>query len=196
MAITEQDRTQILGAAKALFQERKTFSLDDLSDYLRSVVNVKVDPADVEESLSRLFEPKGANLPAIELHQCMAFRRSAMAYWLGQYAILVMEQNYISQPAEGEEAHNKIRANVYLFFGIAGDEPETGKLLGMARSTKDILDYLKTQGIEVGNWHPLDKGAWKRFVPQSEDKIEELVKSFGKSLYAKLGTANSVVFAL
>src|SRR6266571_1575600 len=121
-----------------------------------------------------------------------------MAYWLGQYAILVMEENYISQPTEGEEAHNKIRANVYLFFGIAGDEPETGKLLGMAKSTKDILDYLKGQGIEVGNWHPLDKGAWKRFIPQSSDKIDELVKSFGKSLYGGkgVGTTNSVVFAL
>src|SRR6266571_2207554 len=103
VAITEQDRTQIMGAAKALFAERKTFSLDDLTDYLRSVVNVKVDPADVEESLSRLFERQGGNLPALELHQCMLFRRSALAYWLGQYAILVMEEVYKSEPAEGEK---------------------------------------------------------------------------------------------
>ncbi len=195
MAITEQDRTQIVGAAKALFQERKQFNLDDLSDYLRTVVNIRVEPTDIEEILSRLFERQGANLPAIELHQCMVFRRSAIAYWLAQYAILVMEEQYI-QPAE-DEKDNKVSAHVYLFFGVAGNEPQVGKLLGMARSTKDILDYLKSQGIEVSGWHPLDKGQWKHFIPHTSEKIDELVKSFGKSLYGKgLSTTNTIVYAL
>jgi hypothetical protein len=88
-----------------------------------------------------------------------------------------------------------VNVHVYLFFGVAGDTEQTGKFLGVARSTKDILDYLKSQGIEIGNWHPLDKGQWKRFIPHSSEKIDELVKSFGKSLYCK-GTTNSVVFAL
>jgi hypothetical protein len=196
VAITDQDRTQIMGAAKALFQQKKAVNLDDLTDYLRSVVNVKLETADVEESLSRLFERQGANLPAIELHQCMLFRRSALAYWMADYAILVMEEIYISEPDEGEK-EGSTRTHVYLFFGVAGDAEQTGKLLGMARSTKDVLDVLKSHGIEIGNWHPLDRGAWKRFIPYSSEKIDEFVGKFGKSMFGKsLGTTSSVIYAL
>lgn len=183
VAITEQDQAKIAGAVRALFQERKVVSLDQTGEYLRSVVNLHLEQTDIEECIARLFEPRGANLPAIELHQAMLFRRSAMAYWLGQYAILVMEEQYI-QPAE-EEKDSKIRAHVYLFFGIAGDAEQIGKFLGAARSTQAILEYLKKEGIDVGNWHPLDPGQWKRFVSQSAEKIEGLVKTFGASLYAE-----------
>lgn len=195
MAITEQDQEKIQGAAKALFQERKTLSLEEVTDYLRSVVHFPVDPADVETCLARLFERQGGNLPAIELHQCMLFRRSALAYWMAQYAILVIEEVFKSEPAEGEK-EGTVRTHVYLFFGVAGDEPQTGKFLGAAKDPKDILDYLKTQGIEVGNWHPLDRGAWKHFIAHSPEKIEELAKSFGYSLFVKGGTTTSIIYAL
>lgn len=194
MAITDVDRDRILGAAKALFQEKKSVSLENLTDYLRTVVNIQVDPSDVEESLTRLFERQGSNLTAIELDQAMVFRRSALAYWMAGYAILVMEEIYKSEPADEKDA---VRANVYLFFGIAGDEPQSGKFLGAARTAKDILEYLKGKEIEVGRWHPLDKGQWKNFVPHSSDKIDELVKTFGNSLYSKEhGAAKSITFSL
>jgi hypothetical protein len=198
MAITEQDQRRVLGAAKALFQERKSVSLDDLTEYIRSVLNIQVETTDVEESLTRLFERPGGNLPAIELHQAMAFRRSALAYWLGQYAILVIESTYIAEVAEGEKESNT-RTNVYLFFGVAGNEPQTGKFLGVARSTKGILEHLKAQGIEVGGWHPLDSEQWKTFIPHSPEKITELAKTFGKSLYSGRYDSQqqtAIVFAL
>jgi hypothetical protein len=190
LAITEQDQRQVLGAAKALFQQKKVVNLDDLTDYIRSVIHLQLEPADVEEAVSRLFERQGGNLPAIELHQCMIFRRSALAYWMAQYAILVMEEIYRSEPAEGE---TEIRGDIYLFFGIAGDDPQMGKFLGAARSTKDVLEFLKSQGIEVQGWHPLDPDQWKSLVPHTAEKIQELVKDFGKSLFAK---NRSVLYAL
>lgn len=144
MAISEKEAACVYGTAKALFQEKKTVSLEDVSDYLRTVANTPMVTADIEECLTRLFE-KQHNAPAVQLHQAFLFRKAAVGYWLGAYRIQVIEIRV--------EQSEEMRFTAYPFYGIAdGARP---KLLGIAFNTSSVLDYLKKQGVEIDQWFPI-----------------------------------------
>lgn len=170
MAVTEQDVERIYGSARALFQERKTLSLEDVSEYLRTVANTPMESADIEECLTRLFEKNTGNAPAVELHQAFLFRNAAMGYWLGVYRILVLQVTV-------ERGENGCFL-AYPFYGVAEDGRV--KHLGIAFGTKHVLEHLKAQGVEVDRWFPIAN--WTKIVPgEREDNLKRF-SNLGKSL--------------
>lgn len=170
MGVTDQDVERIYGSARALFRERKTICLEDVSEYLRTVANTPMEPADIEECLTRLFEKNAENAPAVELHQAFLFRNAAMGYWLGVYRILVLQVTV----ERGEDS----RFLAYPFYGVAEDG--RAKHLGIAFGTTHVLEHLKAQGVEIDHWFPVAN--WTTMIPGEREEHLKRFSNLGKSL--------------
>jgi hypothetical protein len=170
LGVTEQDIERIHGSAKALFQERKTISLEDVSEYLRTVANTPMEATDIEECLTRLFEKSTGNMPAVALHQVFLFRNAAIGHWLGAYRILVLQVTI----ERGEDT----RFLAYPFYGLADDG--RAKHLGIAFGTGHVLNHLKEQGVEIEHWFPVAN--WTKLVPGEREENLKRFSNLGKSL--------------
>jgi hypothetical protein len=185
---TEQQATteRVLGAARALFQERKILSVDEVRDYLKSVAQVHLPASEVEECISRLFSGQMENLPAVALQQAFLFKRAARGIWRGQYSILIVEKIYnLPEPTDTSGGGR----DIYLMFGVADDEEATSKFLGAASSPDTALQLLKQFSLEIDGWFPLSASQCKTLL--ARDDLKELVAKFGKSLFSDSGSAKS-----
>jgi hypothetical protein len=185
---TDQSTSErVLGAARALFQERKSLSVDDIRAYLKEVAHIHLPETEVEEIVGRLFIGQVGNLPAVELHQAFVFKRAARGFWLGQYSILVLQCAY-TLPDQTEESGTG--RSLYLLFGIAGDEEAAERLLGAASDTRHVQAQLQEVGIDIGGWFPLATSQWQALLPHTKD-LKEIVEKFGKSLFSPTGSART-----
>jgi hypothetical protein len=177
---------RILGAARALFQERKSVSVDDIRDYLKHVAQVPVSVSEVEEIVGRLFTGETSHLPAVALHQVFLFKRAARGFWLGQYGVLVLQRTFkVTEPQPGGGTGR----NVYLLFGLADDGTEiSAKFLGAAISPDEVLKQLSQAGVAIEGWFPLSVEQWKALLSTIDD-LDELAEKFGASLYSSSGSA-------
>ena len=165
MAVQETDVERIYGCAKALFQENKAISVEEVVEYMRTVANMPLLAEDIEECLTRLFDKTTGNNPAVELHQAFLFRHAAVGYWLGTYRILVLQV----RPTREEE---KQPFFAYPMYGVPDDG--AAKLISIATHPKHALEFLKTQGIDITRWFPLEN--WTKLVPGKPEEIsKELV---------------------
>lgn len=172
MAVQERDVERIYGCARALFQEKKAISVEDVTEYMRAVANAPMLVADIEECLTRLFDRSTGNNPAVELHQAFLFRYAAVGYWLGAYRILVLQV----RATRGEE---KQASHAYPFYGVPEDG--TAKLIGVATRVKHVLEFLTAQGIEISRWFPLGDD-WEKLVPGKREEILKELVALGSKL--------------
>lgn len=177
MAVQEQDVERIYGCARALFQEKKAISIEDVTEYMRTVANAPMLVADIEECLTRLFDKSTGNNPAVELHQAFLFRHAAVGYWLGTYRILVLQVRAM----RGEEKQAFL---AYPIYGVPEDG--TAKLIGIATQAKHVLEFLTAQGVEISRWFPLED--WEKLV---SGKREEILKELA-TLSSKLSETMTV----
>jgi hypothetical protein len=169
VAVTKQDVERIYGCAKALLQEKRAISIEDVSEYMRTVINAPMLVADIEECLVRLFE-KAGNDPAVDLHQAFLFRDAAVGYWLGVYRILVLQ----IRVDRGENGCFLAHA----FYGVPDDGQ--AKLLGISLKAANILAYLKEQGVEIERWFPL--ADWTKIVKGTREETLKHLGNLSKSL--------------
>jgi hypothetical protein len=175
---------QVIGAARALFRERRTLSVDDIRTYLKQVAQVHLSEIEVEETVNHLLSGHAGNLPAIALHQAFVFKRAARGFWHGQYSILVVEATYqLPSPT----ATSGTGRGIYFTFGIADDEEATEKFLGAASNPEAVLKLLQQEGIEIDGWFPLAAEQWKALLHTTKD-LKTIVEKFGPSVYSAAGT--------
>jgi hypothetical protein len=175
---------RVLGAARALFQERKVLSIEEIRNYLKNVAQVHVSESEVELILSRWLCGQADNLPAVALHQAFLFKRSARGFWRGQYSVLVLERVYGLDSSENQKSGRVL----YLVYGIADDGEATAKFLGAAVSPEVVLKHLQQSGLEITGWFPLSAEQSKALLTPTTEDLKGLVDQFGKSLFSADGT--------